>query len=226
MNRPADSLEAIVAEMRKRSEFLCEFANDYLNVEGDNLEKWADRLAALTPQPPAVLERPARVAGRDFLPGELVQQVIGRAHAHYNVYHGHEGTPNITPTPAAVPDAVRGLPKSWREFSGSVEDQGDGIAASYIRDCADELEQALSAAPERHSKQCASNYTRFSDPPQPYPCDCKAMKADAADVLREMLDESERACASLDGPSMCITCQVRRGVIADAVAAISAKQDG
>jgi len=35
----------------------------------------------------AVLARPARVGGRDYLPGDLVQQVVGRAHAEYNRHH-------------------------------------------------------------------------------------------------------------------------------------------
>lgn len=35
----------------------------------------------------AVLDRPARVGGRDFLAGQLVQQVVGRAHAEYDRFH-------------------------------------------------------------------------------------------------------------------------------------------
>jgi hypothetical protein len=45
--------------------------------------------AALTREAPkeGVLDRPARVAGRDFAAGQSVRQVIGRAQAHYEVHH-------------------------------------------------------------------------------------------------------------------------------------------
>ena len=43
---------------------------------------------ALTQQRGEVLDRPARVGGRDFKAGELVQRVVGRAHAEYDRHHG------------------------------------------------------------------------------------------------------------------------------------------
>ena len=63
---------------------LLELADDIEN-RGD---KWAaDKLRGLAQPAEAVLDRPARVAGRDFHPGQPVQQVIGRANAHYDATH-------------------------------------------------------------------------------------------------------------------------------------------
>lgn len=44
------------------------------------------------------LSRHARVDGRNFLPGQLVQQVIGRAHAHYDRWAAAQALSTLSPT--------------------------------------------------------------------------------------------------------------------------------
>lgn len=46
---------------------------------------WAVMVYAIIAEP--VLDRPARVGGRDFPAGALIQQVIGRAHAEFDRHH-------------------------------------------------------------------------------------------------------------------------------------------
>lgn len=63
-----------------------------------------------------VLDKPARVAGRDFLPGEPVQRVIGRAHAHYNRHHSEP-----TASPPAEAGAVEAAVHQARALRGDYD---------------------------------------------------------------------------------------------------------
>lgn len=72
---------------------------------------WSVRIrsiaASLAEQPAkgeAVLVRPARVLGRNFMPGQPVEQVIGRAHYVYDLHHASEE--QDTPQPSGPTDAV------------------------------------------------------------------------------------------------------------------------
>lgn len=145
MNRPADSLEAIVAEMERIS---C-YGGLTMNV----FNKLLMRVRALTPQPPAAVVPGAWRWDHPSL-RSFVTLDDGKATGGWKI------TPlYATPTPAAVPDAVRGLVGKWREMAdhtaymaresqpGTIKYETASIATKVNRQRANELETALSAAP-------------------------------------------------------------------------------
>lgn len=170
----------MVAEWAKRLLPESSFPVKDFDVEGMSITKEAAREAvkrvaleqALTQQRGEVLDRPARVGGRDFKAGELVQRVVGRAHAEYDRHHGGclrhpytgelrdyrdvesdpDGTLCVGPGPLAATtpqpsaDAVRELLKRWRGSGKDWYSNDFDIRGSERRKCADELESLLSAA--------------------------------------------------------------------------------
>ncbi len=145
----------MVSEWAKRLLPESSFPIKDFDVEGMSITKEAAREAvkrvaleqALTQQRGEVLDRPARVGGRDFKAGELVRRVVGRAHAEYDRHHGGclrhpytgelrdyrdvesdpDGTLCVGPGPLAATtpqpsaDAVRELVQRWRDRADAHE---------------------------------------------------------------------------------------------------------
>jgi hypothetical protein len=80
---------------------------------------------AAPPSAPAVLDRPARVAGRDFAAGQPEQQVIGRAQAHYDAQHQQPSAP----ADGEVEDVLRGL-ENWARLNS------DETTREFLREAA------------------------------------------------------------------------------------------
>lgn len=70
-----------------------------------------------------VLDRPARVSGRDFFKGEPTQRVIGRAHAEYDRYHYTALAPRVETGEAVLTNPHTGTPRDYRD----VESDPEGI---------------------------------------------------------------------------------------------------
>lgn len=64
------------------------------------LWNWGSWSYAIIAEP--ILDRPARVGGRDFPAGALIQQVIGRAHAEYDRHHHRRDPRDVASDPEGI----------------------------------------------------------------------------------------------------------------------------
>ncbi|MFD5929356.1 hypothetical protein ACFWGO_32640, partial [Streptomyces griseoaurantiacus] len=79
---------------------------------------WPEVDYAIIAEP--VLDRPARVGGRDFPAGSLIQQVIGRAHAEFDRYHHKRDPRDVASDPEGFLVYANGEPMMAAKKGDSV----------------------------------------------------------------------------------------------------------